>query len=461
VDYRSISRAAQLAGFPLDPTMDVAITGNDPIFESPFYLGEGAAVAVLLTGLAANRLWTLRGGVPQKVWTDVPQAAASLLSFVFLSVDGIDVPAYAPTSLTDFYPCQGARWIHLHESFGQAPLVLDALDLPADAGAAAIRDATLRRDAFKLEDELARKRLCGAVVRTATEWENSAQGRWLSVRPAVEIVRIGPAPPEAIPVGPRPLSGIRVLDLTRLLAGPTCTRTLAEHGADVLHVASPQLPTIQRFELDTGHGKRQTYLELNCAENVDTLLQLVREGDIFCQSYRPGALARRGFGPEQLARLRPGVVYVSVNCYGGAGPWGDRPGWEQLAQAATGIASITGGGVPRLVPAAFNDYTTGYLAAAGVMEALYRRTLEGGSWHVQVSLCQTSMWYQSLGHTLDPRQAKRLGNLRSLLQKRATPQGDMTFLGPSLRMSETTPHWELPSAPPGIHSPTWLPRLRL
>jgi crotonobetainyl-CoA:carnitine CoA-transferase CaiB-like acyl-CoA transferase len=249
---------------------------------------------------------------------------------------------------------------------------------------------------------------------------------------------------------------VRVLDLTRVLAGPTCARTLAEHGADVLHVAAPALPTIDLFEMDTGHGKRQAYLDLNEPAAAETLRGLVRGADVFSQGFQLGSLARRGFGPEQLMQLRPGIIYVSENAFGHDGPWQGRPGWEQLAQSTTGVAVIQGGARPTLAPAAMNDYTTGYFAALGAITALRRRATEGGSWLVTVSLSQTSMWYERLGHDLDPLSAGDTLEVAPFLEERDTPYGRMTHLRPPLRMSETSPHWALPTAPLGSGEPVWV-----
>ena len=127
---------------------------------------------------------------------------------------------------------------------------------------------------------------------------------------------------------------------------------------------------------------------------------LVSDAHMFSQGYRPDALARRGFGPMELAEMRPGIIVVSIDCYGHEGPFAGRPGWEQLAQTVTGMAlEHAGDEHPALVPAAVNDYTTGYLGALGVMRALARRATEGGSWHVRVSLARTSMWIMSLPRT--------------------------------------------------------------
>ena len=214
--------------------------------------------------------------------------------------------------------------------------------------------------------------MCIRDRRSADEWRIHPQGIGLARVPVVEMLRIGDAAREPLP-GPRtdeqrarPLSGVRVLDLTRVLAGPTCARTLAEHGAEVLHVQSPQLPSIEPFVIDTNPGKRSCYLELDRTEDAAQLRALVRDAHVFSQGYRPGALARRGFAPEALAQMRPGIIVVSIDCYGHEGPLADRPGWEQLAQTVTGMAHEHAGDEhPALVPAAVNDLHDGISRRAG------------------------------------------------------------------------------------------------
>ena len=160
--------------------------------------------------------------------------------------------------------------------------------------------------------------------------------------PLIEIVRIGEAPPETLPRGERPLAGIRVLDLTRVLAGPTCARTLAEHGADVLKIIAPHLPDSGSVELDTGLGKLSTHLDLRNQQDVETLRTLVRGADVFSQSYRPGALAGHGFSPEALAEMRPGIVCVELRAWGREAPWRERRGFDTIVQTATGMALVSG-----------------------------------------------------------------------------------------------------------------------
>jgi crotonobetainyl-CoA:carnitine CoA-transferase CaiB-like acyl-CoA transferase len=210
------------------------------------------------------------------------------------------------------------------------------------------------------------------------------------------------------------------------------------------------------FEVDTGHGKRQAYLDLEEAKGAVTLRRLIGRADVFSQGFRSGSLDRRGFGPEELASIRPGIVYVSENAYGHVGPWRQRPGWEQLAQAATGVTLQQGGARPVIAPAAMTDYTTGYLAALGAMIALRRRAFEGGSWHVRTSLARTAMWFQSLGNDLNPAAASEVGNLGMLMEDRETGYGRLRYLRPALDMSVTPPAWREVVRPPGSDPAEWL-----
>jgi crotonobetainyl-CoA:carnitine CoA-transferase CaiB-like acyl-CoA transferase len=249
---------------------------------------------------------------------------------------------------------------------------------------------------------------------------------------------------------------VRVLDLTRILAGPTHARTLAQYGADVLHITSPNLPTSQVWVMDTNQGKLSAYLDLDTPAELDRLRQLATEADVFAQGFRAGALERRGLGPQQLAALRPGIIYVSINCYGHVGPWVERPGWEQLAQTVTGLAAAQGTpDRPQRMPAAACDYTTGYLAALGTLVALRRRAREGGSYHIRASLCQTGMWFQRLGATCDPAQASGPGDPNEITIEADTAWGRLRYMAPCVELSETSVAWTRQPVPLGTHPAAW------
>jgi crotonobetainyl-CoA:carnitine CoA-transferase CaiB-like acyl-CoA transferase len=437
------------------------ISGRDPVIATRFRAGEAAAAVLAANATAAADLWCARGGRPQRIEVDVRAAAASLVSFAYLRYQNASFERRGQAT-TALYRARDGRWVHLHGGFSSREGTLALLKCDDDANA--IATAVAGWDAQSLEDALAERGVCGAKLRSADEWRAHPQGIALERVPLVEIIRLGDARPEPIPGpradehGARPLSGVRVLDLTRVLAGPTCARTLAEHGAEVLHVRSPKLPSIEPFVIDTNPGKRSCFLDLDREQDAAQLRALVRDAHVFSQGYRPGALARRGFAPEELAQMRPGIIAVSIDCYGHEGPFAARPGWEQLAQTVTGMAlEHAGDEHPALVPAAINDYTTGYLGALGVMRALARRTTEGGSWHVRVSLARTSMWIMSLPRT-DP-DARPGGfdaaSIAPWIIEMDSAWGPLTRLGPIARMSETPPRWALPPAPLGSDPPSW------
>jgi len=266
--------------------------------------------------------------------------------------------------------------------------------------------------------------------------------------------------------GDRPLSGIRVLDLTRVLAGPTCARTLAEHGADVMKISGAHLPNIGYQEYDTGHGKLSAHLDLRDQKELEILRGLVRESDVFSQGYRPGTLGTRGLSPEELAEIRPGLVYVSLSAFSHAGPWASRRGFDTVVQTVSGITSRQGdlfpGAVPgpQFYPVSAIDYLTGYLMAFGALVALERRTREGGSWLVRISLAQVGRWL--VGHGQVPESELKIVPVEFTPEEIAgwsmesdTPVGRLRHLKPVVQLSETPARWARPSVPLGYHEPVW------
>ncbi len=187
----------------------------------------------------------------------------------------------------------------------------------------------------------------------------------------------------------------------------------------------------------------------------------MHDGDVFAQGYRQGALERHGFGPIELAQLRPGIICTEINCYGHEGPWRGRPGWEQLGQTVTGMAVMHGGAEgPKLLPGAVTDYTTGFLAAFGTMVALERRARYGGSYLVRVSLAQTAVWIRRMGLAGEERLGQARGpsaeEIASWSISAGTGFGPMTYLRPPVALSTTPARWRRPVVPLGTHKPEWL-----
>jgi crotonobetainyl-CoA:carnitine CoA-transferase CaiB-like acyl-CoA transferase len=443
---------------------DVELTGADPILPSPLRLGEAGAATIAAAGLAATRLWELRGGRPQAVRVDVDAAAAAMRSSRYVRVE-----TEAPQQLADFrpratrgglgvYPTRDGRWMYLHRAFAHHRAricsVLECADDETDIAA-----AVKGWDALPLEDAVVGAGACAAVVRAAAEWRTFEQAQAIEDLPLLEIDRIGDAPPRPRDSTARPLTGMRVLDLTRVLAGPTCGRTLAEHGAEVLRVGTPRWPDDVAMLRDTGHGKRSTALDLTTPEDAARLRELVRGADVFVQGYRPGAVAGLGFGIEDVMALRPGVVYVQLSAFSHRGPWSSRRGFDSIVQAHSGIADEHAvEGVPRFVPANPLDYMTGYLAAFGAIVALARQVRAGGSYRVTLSLAQTGRWLAGLPRVASDGVAADLPaeRLEALMMTSDTPFGRLRHLAPVAQLSETPGRWDRPAVPLEHDPPEWL-----
>jgi crotonobetainyl-CoA:carnitine CoA-transferase CaiB-like acyl-CoA transferase len=454
-----------VAGWSDDLTRTVEITGGgDPILPTSFRIGEAAAAALAATGVAASHLWAQRTGRRQQVAVDTRRATASLRSGHYLQMDGTAMPADR-NSIMGVYPARDGRWSYLHCNFpNHRAAALEVLGVPEDREA--VRRAVAGWDALALEEAIIAAKGAGGMVRTMEEWARHPQAAAIASLPLMEIVRIGDSAPEKLPDGDRPLSGIRVLDLTRVLAGPTGARTLAEHGADVLKITAAHLPNLGYQEYDTGHGKLSAYLDLREPKDVETLRGLVREGDVFSQGYRPGTLAARGFSPEALARLRPGIVVISLCAFGHVGPWAARRGFDTVVQTVSGVTHRQGVRFPgpepgpQFYPVSAIDYITGYLMAFGAMVALARRVREGGSWLVRVSLAQTGRWLVGRGEVPDDRLTDvprefTPGELERWSMTSVTPVGRLRHLAPVVQLSETPARWARPSVPLGHHEPAW------
>ena len=447
---------------------ELEISGMDPVMDSKFRLGEVAAAAHASVGVGVNDIWELKTGRRQKIKISVRSAAASLRSNKYIKIrhangeyrDLIDKEHEFNRQLNGIYPTRDGRWALPH--FGLNHLRDRMLGLlGACPDRLSISKAVSTWDAIDLENAIAEMNLCGGMIRTNSEWMAEPHGKVLSKKPVIEIIKIGPSDPEPIPRGSRPLSGVRVLDLTRILAGPIAARTLAEHGANVLMVTAENLPQVHAYVADTSHGKRSCFVDIKENEGARILKNLVTGADIFSQGYRPGAMEKIGFGPEELSEIRPGIIYLSINCYGFDGEFSDRGGWEQIAQIMTGLTTEEGGfttiNTPSLLPAAANDYITGYLGAYGALLALAHRAREGGSYHVRVSLCQTAMMIYRNGkiqNGLAPEELS-LEEIDGLSIVSKTHLGEAKHLAPVLDLSETPPFWEKPTPKLGGNKAMW------
>ena len=457
--HAALEELIGLAGLPASAAEQAHIDGDDPVIPTQYRVGAAGAAALAASGLAAGELWKLRSGRSQTVSVDLRAATASLRSACYLRINGKPIPMIWD-AYSGFYPVKDGRWVSIHCNFANhREAAMQVLGNAPDRKTA--EAASLAWDGLALEDAIHAAGGCAGYVRSAQEWAAHPQSAAVATQPLLEILRIGDAPPEPLPAGSRPLSGLRALDLTRVLAGPTCARTFAEHGADVLKITAAHLPDSGMVELDTGIGKLSARLDLRTEIGTDTLRSLAETCDVFSQSYRPGALAARGFSPEALARLRPGIVCVTLSAWGTSGPWHERRGFDSIVQCVSGMAHASGTAAkPSLLPVSAIDYVSGYLMALGAMAALARRAREGGSWLVRVSLARTGQWILDRGLVPPQALAGVPGDLPEeeiarLCTEVDAPDGRIRYLKPVVSMPDTPPYWTRPPVPLGYHAPVW------
>ncbi len=464
-------------------TSEVSVSGQDPFFPSPFKFGETAAGVLAARAVAANDLWELRTGRRQKIELSVETAAATCLGGTAQTQCKNDAGIYEGiqasealqhmVSITQPWKCADGRWFLPHFNLPHLEKkVLDVLGhdgVPCEGTPEAVAEAVSKWNSEDLDRAIYEAGATGGIVFTQEEWLQHPHGKHLASLPVVTIEKIADSEPIPLPAiteadgNAQPLSGVKVLELCRILAGPTCGISLAEHGADVLMVTAPQLPQVPNFVRDVSHGKRSCFQDYTVPEDSQKLHELVKDADIFLEGYRPGSMEKHGFGPEDLLKDKKGLIYVSVDCFGPGGVYSDRAGWDQVAQAVTGIAITEGelenAGQPKLTPVYACDFLTGFMGAFGAMVALKRRALEGGSYVVRVSLCQSAMLLQREGLVTGFENAPGKLDAQTFESLAVcdvgTIYGDLKTLGPVIRMSETNPRWNGTTPELGSSEAAW------
>ncbi len=444
-----------------DPTaLDaVTLTGDEPQLPSSFRVAAAAQASIAATGLAAAQIWQWRSGQSQNVAVDMRHAVVECRSERYLRVDG-QPPGPAWDAIAGIYKTRDRRFVRLHTNFRHhRDAVCRVLNCKPERDD--VQAALMKWDGEAFETAAYAGGGVVAMMRSYQEWSDLPHARALAELPLVSIEKIGEAAPKPWPAGDRPLAGLRVLDLSRVIAGPVAGRTFAAHGADVLLVSGPGLPAIPWLAIDTGRGKLTSFIELRSEQGRGRLRDLLAQADIFSQGYRPRALAALGFSPEDAAKISPGIVYVSLSAYGHAGPWAERRGFDSLVQTATGFNHAEGqaAGVdgPKELPVQMLDHASGYLMAFGAMMARARQSREGGSWHVRVSLAQTGRWLWNLGRVADGLATEDLKGdaVRGFIEEIPSGFGPLRSVSHSAALSKTPAFWARPAMPLGSHPPQW------
>ncbi|PWY92837.1 alpha methylacyl-CoA racemase [Aspergillus heteromorphus CBS 117.55] len=375
--------------------------GSEPIVQGPIKAPVVAAALHAMAGLVANELLELRGGKPvadNSVTVDTDHAAIWLGSVFTAYVNGSDLSATKDPRV----------WYQLHGSL-DADAALSSMGINPDVTFDTrqeyydyIQQHISKWSPDELEMHNLRHGLCGSICYSPDGWRKTEMGRRLSRHPLVNVTAetyARPTPQVPLVKGlsdKRPLAGVKVLEMVRIIAGPQVGVSLASYGADVIRVNCSRLVDLNVLQLTLNAGKRTIDLDITQPEDMKRLHELLEDVDIFIQGFRFGSLERKGLGLHSMlelaARRNKGIIYVDENCYGPDGPFAERPGWQQIGDAASGSSYVMGrsqgheDGKSVLPPLPVSDMTTGIIGALGAMIALKRRTVEGGSYHVTSSL---------------------------------------------------------------------------
>jgi crotonobetainyl-CoA:carnitine CoA-transferase CaiB-like acyl-CoA transferase len=437
----------------------VTLTGDEPQLPSSFRVAAAAQTSIAAAALAAAHVWKLRSGQGQDIAVDMRHAVVECRSERYLRLDDAPPPP-AWDAIAGVYKARGQRFVRLHTNFPHhRDAVCRVLNCKAERDE--VQAALMNWDAEAFETSAYEAGGVVSMMRSYDEWSATPQAKALAALPVITFEKIGEAAPKSWPAGDRPLAGLRVLDLSRVIAGPVAGRTLAAHGADVMLISSPDLPAIPWLTIDTGRGKLSAFIDLKRDEGRNQMEALLAEADIFSQGYRPHALADLGFSPEQAAAINPGIVCVSLSAYGHLGPWSGRRGFDSLVQTSTGFNHAEGQAaeveVPKELPAQILDHATGYLMAFGAMMAKARQSQQGGSWHVRVSLAQTGKWIWDLGRVADGLKTEDLKGEAVKPFSEAVPSGfgSLQAIRHAAQLSRTPAFWSRPAVPLGTNPPQW------
>ncbi|MGM0353385.1 CoA transferase [Streptomyces sp. ECR3] len=426
---------------------------------------ELARACVGACALAGAEWGARRAGLSRapEVTVDDGAVATAFHSERHLRVDGRATSPFAP--LSRFWRTADG-WVRTHANYPHhRARLLGALGLTADAAPQTVEAVLAERPALEVEETVCAAGGLAVALRTPGEWAAHEQGRALRARPLVERERLDDAPARAplpLPETPLlPMAGLRVLDLTRVIAGPVSTRALALLGADVLRIDSPRLPEIPDQHLDMDFGKRSTTLDLTAPGDRAAFEDLLASADVLVTGYRPGALDRLGLSAPALAERRPGLVVAQLSAWGAYGPWGGRRGFDSLVQVATGIAVTEGTADrrPGALPAHALDHGTGYLMAAAVLRSLTDQTERGGSRLLRFALARTAAWLTGdgtpAGGTVAASPAPPYEDASPWLAETDSGAGRLRYALPPVRFAGSPTTWDRPPRTWGADAARW------
>ena len=451
----------------------VKLPGQEgPALPSSYKMGILAQSSIALAAIAAAQIHALRNKSEVPVVTvPLQHAAIEFKSERLYTLAGKPAPSpWGP--IGGLHPTSDG-FVRIHDSFpNHAYGALKLLGLSPDAARYHVSEKTSDWASIDLENTATvESKLAVYALRSYRQWDLLPQASAISNFP-ITLSQLSSDSSRGLPArlaggNSKCLAGLRVVEMSRVIAAPLCGKTLAAHGADVIWVTSPSLPDLPTMDREFGRGKRTVQLDIHSPEDKEKLLDLIKSCDVFVQGFRPGSLAAYGLSTEDLIKMNPGIIIVNMSAFGPEGPWRNRRGYDSLVQTCSGMnvseAEHAGQGeVARPTPCQALDHAGGYFLAVGAMAALYRRAHEGGSWRVDVSLAGAMKYLRSLGQYsgssgFSCRDYEATGDVpEEFLETRSTGFGTMTAIKHSATIEGCTVGWDVMPKPLGSDSPEWL-----
>ncbi len=470
-ELRKVLESAGLS--PEDCGGSISFKGKDPIVPSALRIGAAAGITLTAKSVAVAKIWKMRGGKGQDISMDIRKSPRRLCPFYEMQWELLSgYPPFMPSDPASpfgigFYKTRDNRWVMPANPYMRLrSAVLQFLD--CSDSKEKVANSILQWDSHELEEAAAKIGVVMPVVRTVEEFMAEPAYAALADIPIIEIEKIGESKPEPFPQGAAmPLEGVRALGMGRVIAGAGIGRTLALHGADCLNIWRPFIEYEHEFMYYSANvGVRSATLDPQSDKGRKVMHNLLREADVFYNNRRIDFIERLGLTPQECAELRPGIIHCSVNLHGTRGPWKFRPGFDQTAGCITGVMALEGTpDDPKVTPIlVVNDYMASWLAATGIMAALAKRAVEGGSYRVHVSLTRVALWLITLGifdkefvrTTVESSEEHRY--LAPDLFTAETVCGDYQGVTDQVEMSETPGAYNPVLIPRGSCRPEWLPR---
>ncbi|KAM0492311.1 hypothetical protein ACHAP8_009996 [Fusarium lateritium] len=441
-----------------------------PALPSSFKIGILAQASIALSALTAAQIHAHRNRVPvPQVTAPLKHAAIEYASERLYTINDQPIPARG--TIGGLHKTSDG-YVRIHDSFpNHVEGTLKLLRLPLGANKQQVSEKTAKWAAIDLEN-------CATVegktaiyaLRSYEQWDQLPQSRAVRNFP-ITIKQFSQSSPSSIPRAmesgnTKCLQGLRVVEMSRVIAAPLCGKTLAAHGAEVIWVTSPNLPDLPVLDREFSRGKKTVQLDIHNEDDHEKLLGLLRECDVFVQGYRPGSLASYGLSQEDLMKINPNIIVANMSAFGPDGPWSGRRGFDSMVQTCSGMnvseAEHAGQGeAARPLPCQALDHSGGYMLAVGVMAAVYHRAIKGGSWRVDVSLAGMMKYLRSLGQYpgssgFDAKDYKRPEDVpEEYFETGGTAFGIMKSIKHSASIVGVQVGWDRMPKPLGSDSPAW------